>query len=72
VETNTVVRRRGLYVFYSVGSQTIARLLASHAGRALYLPGRFLVFISVRSTAILRLEGLGHLDGLDISGSGWE
>jgi hypothetical protein len=47
VETHRVVRRRGSYIFYAVGSQMAVRLSALPSGRPLP-PGRFLVFIPVR------------------------
>jgi hypothetical protein len=63
MEAHRVLRRRGSHIFYTIGSQMAVRLSALRAGR--YLPGRFLVLISVRDWvdpgAIVRLEGLGQL-----------
>jgi hypothetical protein len=41
------VRRRGFYIFQTIGSQMTVRMSALRAGRPLP-PGRFLVLISVR------------------------
>jgi hypothetical protein len=65
VEAHRVVRRRGLHIFLTDGSQTAMSLSALTPGRPLP-PGRFLVLISVRGWVdprpIMRLVGLGQLE----------
>jgi hypothetical protein len=61
------VRRRGSYIFLTVGSQMVMRLSALRAGRTLP-PERCLLLISVTGRidprAIVRLEELGQLKNL--------
>jgi hypothetical protein len=53
VEALRVVRNRGSRIFYAVGSKMAVKLSALCTGRLL-VPGRFLVFISVRCSGKLR------------------
>jgi hypothetical protein len=74
LEVHRIVRRRGSHIFWTVNSQMAVRLSALRAGRPLP-PGRFLVFISVRSwvgpRAIVQLEGLGQLKNPMTSSGSW-
>jgi hypothetical protein len=74
MEAYRVVRRRGCYIFYRVGSLRPVKLQTLRAGRAL-LQRHFLVHIPVRGwikpRVVVRLEGLGKLKNYS-SSSGFE
>jgi hypothetical protein len=61
-----VVRRRGSHIFYTIGSQIMAKLSASRSGRALslreYSWHSFLLRGLLNPIVIVRLERLGQLE----------
>jgi hypothetical protein len=63
MEAHIVVRRRGSYIFYTIGSQMAVRLSALRTGRPLLtgkIPGTHLCYSWVDPRTIVRMEGLGQ------------